>query len=162
MKKTLLLLGAMASMLFAGMGQAFAQTNLLPNGDFEAWTNGKPNKWAGKANNATLTQSEECHGGSYAVKVGATASSNKRLGSSELNLKAGSYKVAFYAKGGQVRPGHAIVVAGSIDGNTGYKYGDYATLKTDEWTLVEYAFTLEAATTVDIIVMNPRSNSNAS
>lgn len=161
MKKTLLLLGAMASMLFAGMGQALAQTNLLPNGDFEAWTNGKPDKWAGKANNATLTQSEECHGGSYAVKVGATAGSNKRLGSSELNLKAGSYKVSFYAKGGQVRPGHAIVVAGSIDGSSGYKYGDYVTLKADEWTLVEYAFTLEAATTVDIIVMNPKSNANA-
>ena len=159
MKKTLLFLGAMLAMLFT-QNQAMAQTNLLPNGDFEAWTSGKPDKWAGKANNATLSQSTDAHSGSYAVKVGCTASQNKRLGSNELNLKAGTYKVSFWAKGGQVRPGYAIVVAGAIDGNTGYKYGEYATLSADEWTQVNYEFTLEAATTVDIIVMNPRTTAN--
>lgn len=160
MKKTLLFLGAMLAMLFT-QNQAMAQTNLLPNGDFETWTNGKPDKWAGAANIATtLSQSTDAHGGSYAVKVGATASSNKRLASNDLNLLAGTYTVTFWAKGGQVRPGYAIVTNGTIAASGDYKYGDYANLQADEWTQVSYVFTLEAPTTVDIVVMNPKTNNN--
>ncbi len=161
MKKTLLLLGAMIAMLFT-QSQAVAQTNLLPNGDFEAWTSGKPDKWAGPGNNATLSQSTDAHGGSYAVKVGATASSNKRLASNNLNLLAGTYKVSFWAKGGQVRPGYVIVTNGAIASSGDYKYGDFATLSATEWTKVDYEFTLTATTTVNIVVMNPKSNQNTS
>ena len=76
----------------------------------------------------------------------------------ELNLKAGTYKMSFYAKGGQVRPGYAISVNGTIDGQSGYKYGSYATLSATEWTPVVYDFTLEASTTINLVVMNPKSN----
>ena len=158
MKKTLLFLGAMIAMLFT-QSQAVAQTNLLPNGDFEAWTSGKPDKWAGPGNNATLSQSTDAHGGSYAVKVGATASNNKRLASNNLNLLAGTYKVSFWAKGGQVRPGYAIVKNGAI-ASSDYKYGDFATLSATEWTKVDYEFTLSATTTVNIVVMNPKTTQN--
>ena len=158
MKKTLLFLGAMIVMLFT-QSQAVAQTNLLPNGDFEAWTSGKPDKWAGPGNNATLSQSTDAHGGSYAVKVGATASNNKRLASNNLNLLAGTYKVSFWAKGGQVRPGYAIVKNGAI-ASSDYKYGDFATLSATEWTKVDYEFTLSATTTVNIVVMNPKTTPN--
>lgn len=68
--------------------------------------------------------------------------------------------MSFYAKGGQVRPGYAISVNGSIDGQNGYKYGNYAALSATEWTLVEHEFTLEAPTTVNIVVMNPKDNKN--
>ena len=66
--------------------------------------------------------------------------------------------MSFYAKGGQVRPGYAISVNGSINGQNGYKYGSYATLSATEWKLVENEFTLEASTTINLVVMNPKSN----
>lgn len=66
--------------------------------------------------------------------------------------------MSFYAKGGQVRPGYAISVNGSIDGKDGYKYGSYAVLSATEWKLVENEFTLEAPTTINLLVMNPKTN----
>lgn len=82
------------------------------NGGFETWADGKPTNWetASTAGNATLSQSEDAHSGKYSVKVGGSASANKRLGYKEITLKAGEYKVKFYAKavtekGASVRPG---------------------------------------------------------
>lgn len=65
------------------------------NGGFETWTDGKPTNWktASTAGNATLSQSEDAHSGKYSVKVGGSASANKRLGYKEITLKAGEYKV---------------------------------------------------------------------
>lgn len=69
------------------------------NGGFENWTDGKPTNWktASTAGNATLSQSEDAHSGKYSVKVGGSANANKRLGYKEITLKAGEYKVKFYA-----------------------------------------------------------------
>lgn len=94
------------------------------NGGFETWADGKPTNWktASTAGNATLSQSEDAHSGKYSVKVGGSASANKRLGYKEITLKAGEYKVKFYAKavtekGASVRPGIVPVTDG--------KAGDY-------------------------------------
>lgn len=61
------------------------------NGGFETWADGKPTNWktASTAGNATLSQSEDAHSGKYSVKVGGSASANKRLGYKEITLKAG-------------------------------------------------------------------------
>ena len=99
------------------------------NGGFETWADGKPTNWktASTAGNATLSQSEDAHSGKYSVKVGGSASANKRLGYKEITLKAGEYKVKFYAKavtekGASVRPGIVPVT----DGKAGdYIYGEY-------------------------------------
>ena len=58
---------------------AFAQGNLLANGGFENWTDGKPDAWVSvsSSSNATLSQvTEDVHGGSAAVSVGSAAKSN--------------------------------------------------------------------------------------
>ena len=70
------------------------------NGGFETWADGKPTNWktASTAGNATLSQSEDAHSGKYSVKVGGSASANKRLGYKEITLKAGEYKVKFMLK----------------------------------------------------------------
>lgn len=111
------------------------------NGGFETWADGKPTNWktASTAGNATLSQSEDAHSGKYSVKVGGSASANKRLGYKEITLKAGEYKVKFYAKavtekGASVRPGIVPVT----DGKAGdYIYGEYVNeLKNTEWKLV--------------------------
>ena len=142
-------------------GTMSAQTELLENGGFETWKDGVATNWqsSNSASSAKVSQSTDARTGEFAVLVKGETKSNKRLAYKELNLKAGPYKMSFYAKGGQVRPGYAISVNGSIDQN-GYKYGNYAALSATEWTLVEHEFTLEAPTTVNIVVMNPKDNNN--
>ena len=140
-------------------GTMSAQTELLENGGFETWKDGVAINWqsSNSASSAKVSQSTDARTGEFAVLVKGETKSNKRLAYKELGLKAGTYKMSFYAKGGQVRPGYAISVNGSIDQN-GYKYGNYADLSATEWTLVEHEFTLEAPTTVNIVVMNPKDN----
>lgn len=126
------------------------------NGGFETWADGKT---ASTAGNATLSQSEDAHSGKYSVKVGGSASANKRLGYKEITLKAGEYKVKFYAKavtekGASVRPGIVPVT----DGKAGdYIYGEYVNeLKNTEWKLVEQTLTISADGTYCFVIMNAK------
>lgn len=138
----------------------------LANGDFETWADGLPTGWksASTASSATLTQSTDAHGGQYAVCVAGDASQNKRLASQEIRLAAGSYTFSFWVKAttsdaAQVRPGYVPI---GSDGKVGtYMYGDYATLSTS-WQQVSHEFTLEAETTVCLVVMNPKKSSYSS
>lgn len=141
--------------------------NLLANGDFEAWTDSKPDNWNTNtsAGNATLTQSTDAHGGSYSVSVGFAASANKRMAYKELTLKPGTYTFAFYAKAttdekSQTRAGYVPVNNGTPDSQN-YKYGDYTTLSNTEWTLAQTTFTLDAQTTVCLVMMNPKTSNYA-
>lgn len=131
------------------------------NGGFETWADGKPTNWktASTAGNATLSQSEDAHSGKYSVKVGGSASANKRLGYKEITLKAGEYKVKFYAKavtekGASVRPGIVPVT----DGKAGdYIYGEYVNeLKNTEWKLVEQTLTISTDGTYCFVIMNAK------
>ena len=141
-------------------GTMSAQTELLENGGFETWKDGVATNWqsSNSASSAKVSQSTDARTGESAILVKSDAKNNKRLAYKELNLKAGTYKMSFYAKGGQVRPGYAISVNGSIDGQKGYIYGSYAALSATEWKLVENEFTLEAPTTINLVVMNPKGN----
>ena len=146
---------------------AFAQDNLLANGDFENWTDGKPDAWVSvsSASNATLSQvTDGVHGGSAAVSVGSAAKSNKRMATQEYDLAAGTYTFSVWAKGGaKIRLGYAIVdVAGdgsySIDSKKGYVYVTTAVeTSTEEWTQYSCEFTLEATTKVNLMVVNNKS-----
>ena len=148
-------------------GTMSAQTELLENGGFETWKDGVATNWQSSttaSSKGKLVQSTDARTGDYAALLKCDPNTNPkkaknvRMAYKELNLKAGTYKMSFYAKGGQVRPGYAISVNGSIDGQSGYKYGSYATLSATEWTPVVYDFTLEASTTINLVVMNPKSN----
>ena len=131
------------------------------NGGFETWADGKPTNWktASTAGNATLSQSEDAHSGKYSVKVGGSTSANKRLGYKEITLKAGEYKVKFYAKavtenGASVRPGIVPVTDGKVGD---YLYGDYVNeLKNTEWKLVEQTLTISADGTYCFVIMNAK------
>lgn len=159
MKKILLSLFAFA----VATVSAFAGDNLVENGGFETWENGIANGWKSTttASNANVSQSEDAHGGSYAVLVAAGGSQNKRLASKEYNLKAGTYTVTAYVKGGgQCKLGYVP----STDGVVGsYVYDkDYFNTSASEWTEYTYTFTLDAATTVNFLVLNPKTNKNIS
>ena len=140
--------------------------NLLVNGDCETWNGSEPAYWktTSTAGNASLSQSNDAHSGSYAISVGANSSSNKRLAYQETTLKAGTYKFSFYAKAttgdaSQCRAGYVPVTDGKVGS---YVYStDYASLSNSTWTLVTYEFTLEAETTVCLVIMNPKTSNYA-
>jgi len=135
------------------------------NGDFETWVDGLPTGWksACSASTATLAQSTDVHGGNFSCTITGDASKNVRLAYKELDLEAGTYTFSFWVKRtttdvAQVRPGYVPVTEGTAGS---YKYGDYATLG-DGWQQVSYSFTLDAATTVCLVVMNPKASSYSS
>ncbi len=137
--------------------------NLLENGDFETWSStSQPDNWKSTttASSATLKQSTDAHGGNYSVLVTGSTSSNKRLAYKEITLKAGTYQMSFYAKAveneGTVNIGYVPVVNGKV-GDYQYKTNGYTDLSDTEWTEVTNTFTLDATTTVNLVVMNAKS-----
>lgn len=140
---------------------AFAQDNLLANAGFESWTDGKADGWVPttSAGNGTVTQSTDAHTGSYAASLAGSKSKNYRMASQEYVLEAGTYSYSVWAKGGaNIRLGYAIVQEnGTIDSNNGYKYIGNAVVTTDEWVQYSCEFTLDAATKVNMLVLNNKS-----
>lgn len=139
--------------------------NLLVNGGFETWADGVCEGWKSttSASNAKVSQSTDAHSGTYSICVAGDEKSNKRLGSKEYTLKAGTYTLSMYVKGeGQVRLGYAVVGEnGKIAGGDSYNYNSYTATTANDWTLITYEFTLEAETTVNFVVMNPKTSSYA-
>ena len=134
------------------------------NGTFEAWTNGQPDNWttASTAGNATLSQDRDAHGGDYAVRVAGSSSANKRLGYKELKLKAGTYRMEFYAKamgeGCSVNPG---IVPIKDDGKPGtYAYTGYIdNVSTNEWQKVDCEVEVKNDGTYCFVIMNQKKES---
>lgn len=136
--------------------------NLIANGTFETWSSGEPVYWksASTASSATLSQSNEAHSGSYSVTVCGDAKANKRLAYKEITLKAGTYNFKFYAKAAtstaaSVRPGYVPMADGKLGS---YAYGDYVNdISNGEWVEVNHSFKLTSETTINLVIMNPKS-----
>ncbi len=139
----------------------------LVNGGFESWENDTvPTGWksASTASNAKLSQSSDARTGSYACKVMAPGTANKRLATQEITLAAGSYTFSFYAKCTtadkcQTKGGYVHVNDdGSITDS--YQYAKaYTDINNNGWTLVSYDFELTTATKLCLLVMNPKNSS---
>ncbi len=139
----------------------------LVNGDFESWvSDSEPTGWksASPASNATLGKSTEARNGSFACKVVAPGTANKRLATQEITLEAGTYTFSYYAKSTttsvcQTKGGYVHV---NDDGTItdSYQYSkDYANINNSDWTLVSYEFTLSSTTKLCLLVMNPKNSS---
>lgn len=141
--------------------QPITGENLLKNGGFETWENGIALDWKSNnsAGNATVTQSNDAHTGNYSAMIEGSTEANKRLGSTEMTLKAGTYAIKAYFKAvdanASIRLGYAINEAdGSIAGGNSYKYGGYVNdITKNEWVEATHEFTLEANTTINLVVM---------
>lgn len=152
----------------AGKGQGGGETpgegtELLTNGGFENWADGYPTGWksASTASSATLEQSTDKRSGTYSVLVQG-ASSNKRLGSTEMTLKAGTYVFSAYFKAATAEKAGArlgYVPIGDDGTPRNYAYdADYVNDITDtEWVTKSYMFTLTEEQTICLVVMNPKS-----
>jgi len=137
------------------------------NGNFENWTNGQPNNWKSttSASKGTLAMSTDAHGGSYAVEVTGSTSGNNRLAYKELTLPAGTYTMKYYAKaasstGASTVPGYVPVTDGSVGTYMYKKEGTsfvYTDVTTASWQEVEYTFTLDAETTLNLVIMCGKS-----
>lgn len=141
--------------------------NLLENGDFELWDGNTPTHWKSSttASSATLAQSTDAHGGSYAVIVQGNSEFNKRIAYKEITLKPGTYYITFYAKAtaedASVRPGYVGVLADGKADSQNYMYGSYVNnITSSEWTEVKHEFTLDAQKTINLIIMNPKSTAS--
>ncbi|GAA6257509.1 hypothetical protein F070042J6_33610 [Bacteroides sp. f07] len=148
-----------------GPEQPGGGTELLTNGGFEDWAEGYPVNWksASTASNATLEQSTDKRNGNYSVLVKGTTTANKRLGSTEMTLKAGTYTFSAYLKAATVenasaRLGYAIVGADGTIGGSDYKYDDYVNNITNtEWIAKSYTFTLEEEQKICLVIMNSKT-----
>ena len=134
--------------------------NLLTNGDFEKWTNGKADLWDGVVGNGTMTQNTDAHAGSYSISLNG-ASSNKRMAYHALRLKAGTYAISAYGKaateeGGAFKLGYAILTAGSVaNTQNDYIYSSNPVNVTNAaWATDTFVFTLDTDTVVNLLVMN--------
>lgn len=137
------------------------------NGGFETWVDDKtPELWKSStsASSATLAKSTDAHSGSYAVQVQGATSGNKRLASTELALEAGTYTYSFYAKGdgaaAAVASGYVPVTSSGVGSYEYVKDGTkvvYTDVTPAEWTKVSGTFTLTAATTVNLVIMNSKN-----
>lgn len=153
----------------AGKGQGGGETpgegtELLTNGGFENWADGYPTGWksTSTASSATLEQSTDKRSGTYSVLVKGVSSSNKRLGSAEMTLKAGTYVFSAYFKAATAekagaRLGYVPIGDDGTPGNYAYD-ADYVNNITDtEWVTKSYMFTLTEEQTICLVVMNPKS-----
>lgn len=133
-------------------------TNLLTNPSAEVWADGVCEGWKSTTTASTkntVSQSSEARTGVASILVKGDPDQNKRLASKEYTLEAGTYVFAFYVKGaGQVCPGYVPVTDGKVGT---YAYGEYTSTTADGWTLVTYEFTLTTKTTINLVVMNPKS-----
>lgn len=132
------------------------------NGGFENWDGNTPLLWKSSttAGNATLSKSTDAHSGSFSVQVTGTSSANKRLGSTEITLEAGTYNIKFYAKAASgstasARPGYVPVTSSGVGS---YAYGNYTNDITDAaWVEITHTFTLSSKTTVNLVIMNSKT-----
>lgn len=143
---------------------AFAQDNLLANAGFESWTDGKADGWVPttSASNGTVTQSTDAHTGSYAASLAGSKSKNYRMASQEYVLEAGTYSYSVWAKGGaNMRLGYVIVPESGSFTSSDYHYfpntSEDPLNTTDEWVQYSCEFTLDAATKVNMLVMNNKT-----
>lgn len=154
----------------AGKGQGGGETpgegtELLTNGGFENWADGYPTGWksASTASSATLEQSTDKRSGASSVLVKGDPQSNKRLGSTEMTLKAGTYTFSAYLKAATAGStasaalGYVPIGDDGVIGGNDYKYGDYANdLSNADWVVKSYTFTLLEQKKICLLVMNSK------
>ncbi len=145
MKKFLLSLATVA--MAAG---AYADDNLLVNGDFESWSDGKATNWESKASKSTVTQSTVAHGGKYAARVESNKS-NQRIAYKALALEAGNYVFSGFLKSVDtlctVTPGYGPIANEAV---TYTPFTAVSQVSATEW--VEFKDTLKLSAAADVTV----------
>ena len=138
-------------------------TELLTNGGFENWADGYPTGWksVSTAGNATLEQSTDKRTGTYSVLVKGDTQ-NKRLGSAEMTLKAGTYVFSAYFKAAtadkaSARLGYVPIDDAGVAGNYEYDAEYVNDIANTDWVTKSYTFTLTEEKKICLVVMNSKN-----
>ena len=138
-------------------------TELLTNGGFENWVDGYPTGWksVSTAGNATLEQSTDKRTGTYSVLVKGDTQ-NKRLGSAEMTLKAGTYVFSAYFKAAtadkaSARLGYVPIDDAGVAGNYEYDAEYVNDIANTDWVTKSYTFTLTEEKKICLVVMNSKN-----
>lgn len=144
------------TLLFLSVSMFLGAQNILDNGSFEDWTDGKPDFWFGSKTNiagSNVVESSDAFEGSKSVALINTGSSHKRFTTQGYDLSQNtSYTLTFYIKGeGDVR--NAFYNGNDESSGQGYSsYTDY-TAATGSWEKITYVFeTGEDVTGVQLII----------
>lgn len=143
------------TLLILGVSMTLGAQNLLTNGSFEDWTDGKPDAWFGDKSNiaaSRVLESSDAQEGAKSLNLINEGSSHQRFTSQPINLEANtSYTLTYYVKGeGEVR--NAFFNGNADSSGSGYSTYSPYTNATGEWTEVTYVLeTLEDFTGVEII-----------
>lgn len=143
------------TLLILGVSMTLGAQNLLTNGSFEDWTDGKPDGWFGDKTNfaaSRVLESSDAQDGDKSLNLIREDSNHQRFTSQPINLEANtSYTLTYFVKGeGEVRN---AFFNGNPD-STGNGYSTYSPYNsaTSEWTELTYIFeTGEDVTGVEII-----------
>lgn len=120
------------------------------NGDFENWTDGKPDCWFGAKTNiaasGVVQYTENPQSGSSAVQLINADGTHKRFTSQATSVENGQgYKVTFWLKGkGDIRTG----LFDEREDAYGYFYNEYIVVNSDTWS--EYSQVILAENTSDV------------
>lgn len=141
------------------------------NGGFEEWASDtQPVNWksASTAGNAKLSKSTDAHSGSFSVCVENGTTQNKRIAYREMEVKAGTYTISFYAKAATAEGGS--LAAGYVPVDESGKVGSYLydpagstkpeyvnDLSNTEWVLVERTYTIAQDSKVCFVIMNAKN-----
>lgn len=143
------------TLLILGVSMTLGAQNLLTNGSFEDWTQGKPDGWFGDKTNiaaSRVLESSDAQDGDKSLNLINEGTSHQRFTSQPINLEANtSYTLTYYVKGeGEVR--NAFFNGNPDSSGSGYSaYSPYNNA-TDGWTQLTYVFeTEEDFTGVEII-----------
>ncbi|MEE4176256.1 MAG: chitobiase/beta-hexosaminidase C-terminal domain-containing protein [Bacteroides sp.] len=123
---------------------------VICNGDFENWTDGKPDCWFGAKTNlvaaAVMQYTENPQSGSSAVQLINAEGNHKRFTSQATSVENGqNYRVTFWLKGkGDIRTG----LFDEREDAYGYFYNEYIIVNSDTWA--EYSQVILAENSSDV------------
>src|SRR5690625_5359355 len=143
------------TLLILGVSMTLGAQNLLTNGSFEDWTDGKPDGWFGDKTTfaaSKIVNYTDAQARDKSLKLINEGSSHQRFTSQPINLEANtSYTLTYFVKGeGEVR--NAFYNGNPDSSGAGFStYSPYNSA-TNEWTKLTYVFeTGEEVTGVEIV-----------
>lgn len=151
------------TLAFLGASLALSAQNLLTNGSFEEWTDGKPDAWFGDKTNiaaSKIAESSDAQDGSKSLILINDTSSHKRFTSQPINLtQNSSYTLTYYIKGeGEVR--NSFFNGNPDSSGSGFaSYSPYISANNEEWQAVTYTFETEEDVTGMEIIFSVRNTS---
>jgi len=140
----------------------FSTHPLICNGDFEVWTDGRPDCWVGGRTNlpaASITQYAPGQSGVSAVTLMRTETSHQRFTTQPTSVVEGRrYNISFWAKGqGQIR-------TGLFDERTvafGFFYHPYISLDSGTWQQFTQSITADNTSSIAEFIFSIHSTNAA-